>query len=82
MLLESLEKQLGKDGLRVLMSRLGEEVASQLQAQVAGSSLPEKVQQAAKLMNELACQAETALTGEELPGSPGAGAGFEPATFG
>jgi DeoR family transcriptional regulator, suf operon transcriptional repressor len=69
-LLESLEKELGEKGLHDLMKRLGQEVASQAKAQVPGPSLPEKVQQTAKLMNDLAYQAETTFTGKEQPGSP------------
>jgi predicted ArsR family transcriptional regulator len=69
-LLSTLKAQMGNDGLQELMSRLGEEVAGQVSSQVNGESLPEKIDQIVKLMNDLAYQAETARTGKELPGQP------------
>lgn len=69
-LLENLHSNLGNDGLGKLMAQLGAEVGEQNQAHVQGETLKMKVEQVAKLMSELAYQAETALTGKELPGSP------------
>jgi predicted ArsR family transcriptional regulator len=69
-LMESLHSQLGDQGLGELMDRLGTEVGGQNLHQVQGKNLRERVEQVAKLMNELAYQAETALTGREFPGSP------------
>jgi predicted ArsR family transcriptional regulator len=69
-LLESLHAQLGDEGIGKMMDRLGAEVGAQHLASLEGLSLKERVEQVARLMNELAYQAETALTGKELPGSP------------
>jgi DeoR family transcriptional regulator, suf operon transcriptional repressor len=69
-LLESLHSQLGNEGLGKLMEKLGEDVGIQNQHHLPGENLKARVEQVAKLMNELAYQAETALTGKELPGSP------------
>lgn len=69
-LLENLHSQLGGRGLGELMSKLGEEVGAQSLGQVEAKTLKERVEKIAKLMNDLAYQAETALTGKELPGAP------------
>jgi len=69
-LLESLNTQLGREGLKDFMSRLGTEIGNQASAKVPGDTLRAKVEQTAKLMNDLAYQAETAFTGKELPGEP------------
>ena len=69
-LLETLKTQMGDKGLEELMNRLGEEVASQVAGKVQGKDLATRVEQVAKLMNDLAYQAETAFTGKEMPGSP------------
>jgi predicted ArsR family transcriptional regulator len=69
-LLEAMKNQLGEPGLKQLMAKLGDEVATQASAQVPGPTLPDKVRQVAKLMNDLAYQAEATLTGKELPGAP------------
>jgi predicted ArsR family transcriptional regulator len=68
--LESLKKEMGSAGLRDEMERLGREIGEQAAARVEGSSLKARVEQVASLMNDLAYQAETALTGRELPGAP------------
>jgi DeoR family suf operon transcriptional repressor len=69
-LLEDLHSQLGGKGLGDLMARLGSEIGAQTAERVQGKTLKEKVEQVATLMSELAYEAETALTGKELPGSP------------
>jgi len=73
-LLTSLSGQLGSGGLQDLMSRLGDEVGAQVGSDSSDGSLPESlkslVEKAAKLMNDLAYQAQTVLTGKELPGAP------------
>jgi DeoR family transcriptional regulator, suf operon transcriptional repressor len=69
-LLENLHAQLGDRGLGELMERLGTEIANQNLSRTQDGTLKQRVENVAKLMNELAYQAETALTGKELPGSP------------
>jgi predicted ArsR family transcriptional regulator len=74
--LESLKNELGSAGLRNRMEQLGREIGSQAAASTAGTakaegeSLKARVEQVVNLMNDLAYQAETALTGKELPGAP------------
>jgi predicted ArsR family transcriptional regulator len=68
--LESLKKEKGSAGLRSLMERLGRDIGTQAAEQVKGESLKTRVEQVASLMNDLAYQAEAALTGRELPGDP------------
>lgn len=69
-LLEKLKAQLGSEGVRDLMEALGNEVGEQAAAGVQGATLKDRVQQVARLMDDLAYQAETVLTGKELPGEP------------
>lgn len=68
--LENLRKEMGSAGVRDLMERLGREIGMQAAAKVEGDSLKARVEQVASLMNDLAYQAETALTGKEHPGDP------------
>jgi predicted ArsR family transcriptional regulator len=74
--LENLRKEMGSTGVRDLMERLGREIGMQAAASIAGTakvegdSLKARVEQVASLMNDLAYQAETALTGKEHPGDP------------
>lgn len=67
--LESLSAQLGSRGLTEFMDRLGNEIGSQVAGQIEGKSLKERVEATAALMNDLAYQAETTLTGKEMPGA-------------
>lgn len=69
-LLENLHSKLGEEGLGKLMETLGTEVATQNLHQIQATSLKERVENVARLMNQLAYQAETALTGRELPSTP------------
>jgi predicted ArsR family transcriptional regulator len=69
-LLESLKTQMGSAALQEFMERLGNDVAAGAAQNVQGEDLKTRVEQVAKLMNDLAYQAETALTGRELPGDP------------
>jgi DeoR family transcriptional regulator, suf operon transcriptional repressor len=69
-LLENLHAQLGEKGLGELMEQLGKDIADQNVARAQGEALKDRVENVAKLMNELAYQAETVFTGKELPGSP------------
>ncbi|MFL5815481.1 MAG: helix-turn-helix transcriptional regulator [Bdellovibrionia bacterium] len=68
--LENLKKELGSAGLRDEMERLGREIGMDVAAKVSGENLKARVEQVASLMNDLAYQAETTLTGKELPGAP------------
>jgi predicted ArsR family transcriptional regulator len=69
-LLESLKTQLGSEGLSEMMKKLGTDIGRDVAEQVQSDSLKSKVERTAKLMNDLAYQAETSLTGKELPGAP------------
>lgn len=69
-LLENLKTQMGSGALQELMSRLGKDIAAQTASSVQGPSLKSRVEQVVTVMNDLAYQAETALTGRELPGAP------------
>ena len=69
-LLDSLKKEMGSPALKQLMHRLGEEVAMQSAEKVQGETLPERVRETAKLMTDLAYQAEASLTGKENAGAP------------
>lgn len=69
-LLDAMKSQMGPEGLRTLMTRLGEEVATQAAEKVQGETLSQRIEEIARLMNDLAYQAETARTGRELPGQP------------
>jgi predicted ArsR family transcriptional regulator len=74
--LENLKKEMGSAGLRDEMEQLGREIGMQAAAStagtanIAGENLKARVERVASLMNDLAYQAETALTGKELPGAP------------
>jgi DeoR family transcriptional regulator, suf operon transcriptional repressor len=69
-LLDSLKTQLGSQGLQELMTRLGQEVGAQASAQVPGETLPQRVRETAKLMTDLAYQAEAVATGKGGAGTP------------
>lgn len=69
-LLEKLKGQMGSKGLRSLMSALGKDVGGHAVENAQGGNLKSRVEHAAKLMNDLAYQAETVFTGKESPGEP------------
>lgn len=69
-LLEKLKVQMGSGGLRSLMSTLGKDVGEHSAETVRDGTLKSRVEHAAKLMNDLAYEAETVLTGMEAPGEP------------
>jgi DeoR family transcriptional regulator, suf operon transcriptional repressor len=67
-LLEDLHAKLGPVELGRMMERLGKEIGGQNVVQ--GETLKQRVERAARLLSELAYEAETKLTGKELPGAP------------
>jgi DeoR family transcriptional regulator, suf operon transcriptional repressor len=69
-LLEDLHAKLGSKALGEMMERLGTEIGGQNSGDAKGETLAQKVVRASRLMNELAYEAETVLTGKELPGAP------------
>lgn len=68
-ILANLKTQMGSDALRGLMRTMGTDIGEETAKKIEGESLKTRVEQAAELMNDLAYQAETVLTGKELPGS-------------
>jgi predicted ArsR family transcriptional regulator len=69
-LLENLKNQMGSPGLQKFIGAIGKDIGLQAAVSIQGEGLKARVEQAAKLMNDLAYQAETALTGKEAPGAP------------
>ena len=66
LLLGSLKSQLGTEGLEIKMHEIAKNLANSLKPKLAGMSLPEKIFEVSRIMQELGFETEVD-EGEELP---------------
>jgi DeoR family transcriptional regulator, suf operon transcriptional repressor len=68
LLLTSLKSQLGGDGLEAKMREIANDLAKGIKPKLAGMSLPEKIKEVSRIMQDLGFETEVAIdNGDKLP---------------